>query len=165
MDLIINTVKSTSPLTPTCTRKWESKDLHHPRPSKQLCSSSRLTNFTGQVCPNSTTTYSPSIGCLKRNAADTLLAIWYHHSWLCTWDLHLLHLHTILLRFLPLAALQLPSSRAQTNYSSSLIQLAPMRLKNGDLSRSLSRNLCHCIHHVYKMVSREGVAPRDWVCP
>jgi hypothetical protein len=64
---------------------------------------------------------------------------------------HLLHPHTILLGFLPSAALLQPTSGAWTSYSSFLIQLAPIRLENGDLSELLSKNLCCCIHRVYKM--------------
>jgi hypothetical protein len=40
---------------------------------------------------------------------------------------------------------------ARTSYSPFLNWLAPMRLKNGDFSGLLSRNLCQCIHCVYKM--------------
>ncbi len=145
MALIINMVNFTNPLMLNHTKKQESKDLYPPCPSNQLHSYSQLTSFTGWVCLNSTMTYSLSTGHPRRNANNTWMAIWYHHF------PHLLHPHTILLWFLPSAALQQPSSGARTSYSSSLIWLAPMRLKNGDLSGLLSRNLYHCIHCAYKM--------------
>ncbi len=79
MALIIDMVNFTSPLMLTHTKKQESKDLYHPCPSKQLHSFSQLTGFTGQVCPNSMMTYSLFTGCPRRNANNTLMAIWYHH--------------------------------------------------------------------------------------